>query len=94
MAQISQDNDLYELSATLLAASRDINKFLSSQGRPSLSFSEPARELPLAAVNASYFQAKSAILEAAERVIDLVRSPRDKVLDISFQVCRQYVINP
>lgn len=82
-----QDNDLYELSATLLSASKDINKFLSIQGRPNLSFSEPARELPLSAVNAPYYVAKCAILEAAERIVDLVKSPRDKVIDISFQVC-------
>lgn len=86
MAYNVQDSDLYELSATLLSASRDINKFLRSQGRSNLSLNEPARELPLTAANASYYEAKGAILEAAERVIDLVKSPREKVIDISFQV--------
>ena len=81
-----EDQDLYELAATILSSTVDLNKFLKKRKLPSLSFDSPAPTVSLSAENATYHDAKSTILEAAERLIDLVRGPRDTLIELSFQV--------
>lgn len=86
------DEGLYELAATLLSASADLNKFLSKHKTPQLSFASPAPNIPLSEENAAFYDAKGTILEAAEQIIHLVRGPRDVLLDLSFQACFRFCL--
>ena len=81
-----EDQDLYELAATILSSTIDLNKFLRKHKLPILSFSDPAPSITLSPENAPFHDAKGVILEAAERLIDLVRGPRDILIELSFQV--------
>lgn len=81
-----QDQGLYELAATLISASADLNKFLSKRKLPNLSSTSPAPNLPLSAENAPFEDARGTIIEAAEQIIQLVRGPRGVLIDLSFQV--------
>lgn len=83
----TNNQDLYELAATILSSTVDLNKFLKKRKLQSLSFIDSAPNIPLSPENAPYHDAKATILEAAERLIDLVRGPRDVLLELSFQVC-------
>jgi hypothetical protein len=81
-----EDSDLYELAATILSASSNLNKFLKKQKSVPLSFATPAPTISLSPENATFHESKATIIEAAERLIDLVRGPRDILIELSFQV--------
>ncbi|KAI9668121.1 MAG: O-methyltransferase ctb2 [Bathelium mastoideum] len=81
------DQDLYELAATILSSTVDLNKFLKKRKASALSFAEPVPNISLSPENAAFHDAKGTILEAAERLIDLVRGPRDTLIELSFQHC-------
>ncbi|KAI9706230.1 MAG: O-methyltransferase ctb2 [Bogoriella megaspora] len=81
------DSELYELAAEILSSSASLNKFLKKRKLAPLSFNNPAPNIPLSPENAAYHESKAVIIEAAERLIDLVRGPRDILVELSFQHC-------
>ena len=91
MHQRVEENDLYELAATLLSASLKLNKFLKSRRLDPVSFEKPAPSIALTPENAAFHDARGVVLEAAEQIIHLVRGPRDILLDLSFQVSFQHL---
>lgn len=80
------DETLYELVATLASCSSDVNRFLRKRGDPELSTGSAAPQVPLTAENASYYDARASAIEAAQNVLNLLRGPRDVLLELSFQV--------
>jgi hypothetical protein len=81
-----EGDELFELTATLVTASANLNKFLVKRGLPGPSFKNSPPSIALSTENAPYFDSKQTIIEAAEQIIRLVRGPRDILLDLSFQV--------
>jgi hypothetical protein len=84
-----EEEGLYELAATLLSASAKLNKFLQKRRLEPLSFSKPAPTISLSPENAAYHEARGIVLEAAEQIVQLVRGPRDVLLELSFQVSQK-----
>ncbi|GKT47441.1 O-methyltransferase aurJ [Colletotrichum spaethianum] len=82
-----QEDELSELALTLSSASQDLNKFLSARGIQKLSTDAPAPNIALTNENKPFFQAKTSIIDAAERIIRLVRGPRDALVTLSFEHC-------
>ena len=82
----TDDQDLYDLAATILSSTVNLNKFLRKRKIQGLSFIDSAPTISLSPENAAYHEAKATILEAAERLVDLVRGPRDVLVELSFQV--------
>ena len=80
------DQDLYELAATISSSAANVNKFLRKRGTAALSFASPSPVVALSPENAAFHDAKSTIIEAAERLLDLVRGPRQVLIELSFQV--------
>lgn len=80
------DQELYELAATLLSASADLNKFLGAKNLPPLSYATQYPSVSLSAENAPFHNAKGTIIEAAERIAELARGPRDQLVNLSFLV--------
>ncbi|TKX25778.1 O-methyltransferase-like protein 8 [Elsinoe australis] len=81
------DQELYELAATLLSASADLNKFLGAKNLPPLSYATQYPSVSLSAENAPFHNAKGTIIEAAERIAELARGPRDQLVNLSFLHC-------
>ncbi|KAF4548436.1 O-methyltransferase domain-containing protein 10 [Elsinoe fawcettii] len=81
------DQELYELAATLLSASADLNKFLGKKNLPALSYANQYPSVSLSTENAPFHDAKGTIIEAAERIAELVRGPRDQLVNLSFLHC-------
>lgn len=79
--------DLSELVSILSSASNQYRQFLSKRGfaEPSLEAGTPNVELNSA--NATYFSARSTVIDAAEQIIRLVRGPRDTLVTLSFDHC-------
>lgn len=86
MHQRNVDETLYELVASLGSSASDVNRLLRERGNPELSFVAATPDIPLTADNASYYDAKASAIESAQRIINLLRGPRDVLLEISFQV--------
>nr|A0ST41.1 RecName: Full=O-methyltransferase CTB2; AltName: Full=Cercosporin toxin biosynthesis cluster protein 2 [Cercospora nicotianae]ABK64180.1 O-methyltransferase [Cercospora nicotianae] len=84
--RIEADN-LFELTAELVSASSKLHKFLDQKNLPQPSFDAPAPSVALNSANKPYYDARSAIVEAAEQLIRLVRGPRDTLLALSFEHC-------
>lgn len=80
-----RENSIEATVTRLVAASSELNTFLRRQSIP-VSSNPGTLDVPLTEENASYHESKSALLDAAERLIALVKGPRDVVLAISFQV--------
>ncbi|KAM3419058.1 hypothetical protein BST61_g5013 [Cercospora zeina] len=87
MASRIEADGLFELTAELVSASSKLNKFLDQKGLPQPSFDAPAPSVALNTENKPYYDARSAIVEAAEQIIRLVRGPRDTLLALSFEHC-------
>ncbi|KAL9096254.1 MAG: hypothetical protein Q9165_001777 [Trypethelium subeluteriae] len=85
-----EEQDIFELAATILSSTVDLNKFLKKRKLPALSFEHPAPAVSLSPENAAFHNAKSTIVEAAERLIDIVRGPRDVLIELSFQHAMSY----
>ncbi|CCF40456.1 hypothetical protein CH063_11026 [Colletotrichum higginsianum] len=62
-------DELTELVATLSSASADLNEFLSKRGLPKHSTEDPMPSIDPIHENLPYFQAKSSIIDAAERIV-------------------------
>lgn len=82
-----EGGDLFTLAATLLLASADLNSFLAKKGLQPPSFAALAPDVELTPDNATYFDARSTIIEAAEQIVRLVRGPRDQLITLSFEHC-------
>ncbi|WQF87727.1 Putative O-methyltransferase domain, S-adenosyl-L-methionine-dependent methyltransferase superfamily [Colletotrichum destructivum] len=80
-------DELTELISTLSSASADLNEFLSKRGLPKHSSEAPTPIIDLIPENLPYFQAKSSIIDAAERIVRLARGPRDALITLSFEHC-------
>lgn len=82
----NSDETLYELVATVASCSSDVNRFLRKRGLPELNTGSAAPPVALTAENAAYFDARASAIEAAEKILKVLRGPRDVLLEISFQV--------
>ncbi|KZL87900.1 o-methyltransferase [Colletotrichum incanum] len=82
-----QEDELSELASTLCSTSADLNKFLSARGFQKLSTDAHAPDIDLTTENAPYFQAKTSTIDVSERIIRLVRGPRDSLVALSFGHC-------
>ncbi|CAK1355445.1 6-hydroxytryprostatin B O-methyltransferase [Cercospora beticola] len=87
MANRIEADNLFELTAELVSASAKLHKFLDQKNLPQPSFDAPAPSVALNTANKPYYDARSAIVEAAEQLIRLVRGPRDTLLALSFEHC-------
>jgi hypothetical protein len=86
MHQRNSDETLYQLVATLASNAADVNRALRARGDGELSINSPSPVVPLTEENTSYNDAKASAIEAAEKIIALLRGPREVLLDLSFQV--------
>jgi hypothetical protein len=86
MHQRNSDETLYELVATLACNAADTNLALRSRGEAELSVKGPTPEVPLTDENKTYHDARASAIEAAEKIIAVLRGPREVLLDLSFQV--------
>jgi len=86
MHQRNSDETLYELVATLACNVADTNLALRNRGEAELSVKNPTPEVPLTDENKTYHDARSSAIEAAEKIIAVLRGPREALLDLSFQV--------
>lgn len=68
------------------SASSELNAFLRKR-QITVSSDDRVLDVPLTDENASFHESKSAILDSAEKLVGLLKSPRDVVLSLSFQVC-------
>jgi len=86
MHQRNSDETLYELVATLASNAAETNLALRNRGEAELSVNGPTPDVPLADENKTYHDARASAIEAAEKIIAVLRGPREVLLDISFQV--------
>ena len=86
MHQRNSDETLYELVATLACNVADTNLALRNRGEAELSVKNPTPEVPLTDENKTYHDARASAIEAAEKIISVLRGPREILLDLSFQV--------
>lgn len=86
MHQRNSDETLYELVATLAFNAAETNLALRNRGEAELSIHGPTPEVPLTNENQTYHDARASAIEAAEKIIAVLRGPREILLDISFQV--------
>lgn len=82
----NEDKSLYELIATLASKVGDINGRLHRHDLPGLSHGEIHPTLPDTTDSTSYHESRAAAIEAAEKILQTLRGPREILLDISFQV--------
>lgn len=87
MHQRNSDETLYELVATLACNAAETNLALRNRGEAELSINGPTPEVPLTNENKTYYDARASAIEAAEKIIAVLRGPREILLDFSFQVC-------
>ena len=80
-----ESGEILDLLSTLFSAAAVRTKFLNLRRIEPSSINE-VLNIPLVPENSAYYDAKGTIIEAAERIIDLVRGPRDVLVDLSFQV--------
>lgn len=86
MHQRNSDETLYELVATLASNAAETNLALRNRGEAELSINSPTSNVPLTDENKTYHDARASAIEAAEKIIAVLRGPREVLLDISFQV--------
>jgi len=86
MHQRNSDETLYELVATLASNAAETNLALRNRGEAELSVHGPMPDVPLTDENKTYHVARASAIEAAEKIITVLRGPREVLLDISFQV--------
>jgi hypothetical protein len=86
MHQRNSDETLYELVATLASNAAETNLALRNRGEAELSINSPTPKVPLTDENKTYHDARASAIEAAEKIIAVLRGPREVLLDISFQV--------
>lgn len=86
MPQPIEDQDIFELAAAIVSSAADLNAFLKERMSGSLSFANPAPNIATSPENSVYYRARAKCIEAAERLVELVRGPRDVLLELSFQV--------
>ena len=86
MHQRNSDETLYELVATLACNAAETNLALRNRGETELSIHGPTPEVALTDENKIYHDSRASAIEAAEKIIAVLRGPREVLLDISFQV--------
>lgn len=79
--------ELSELVSILSSASDIYRQFLSKRGFPEPSLEAESPNVELNSANATYFSARSTLVDAAEQIIRLVRGPRDTLVTLSFDHC-------
>lgn len=79
--------ELSELVSILSSASDQYRQFLSKRGFPEPSLEAETPNVELNSTNATYFSARSTLVDAAEQIIRLVRGPRDTLVTLSFDHC-------
>lgn len=79
--------ELSELVSILSSASDQYRHFLSKRGFPEPSLETETPKVELSSTNATYFSARSTLVDAAEQIIRLVRGPRDTLVTLSFDHC-------
>jgi len=96
MHQRNSDETLYELVATLASNAAETNLALRNRGEAELSVHGLTHDVPLTDENKTYHDARASAIEAAEKIIAVLRGPREVLLDISFQVriCESYHRDP
>lgn len=80
-----KENEIEATVTQLNSASATLNAYLHEHSNQVPS-SQGSLDIPLTEENGPYHESKSAVLDAAERLIALVKGPRDVVLALSFQV--------
>ena len=80
------DETLYELVGALASNASDVNRFLRKRNESELSVKSCEPQIPFTEENAAYYEARASAIEAAEKVLTVLRGPRDQLLNISFQV--------
>ena len=81
-----ENRDIFELAAAIVSSAADVNAFLKERTAQSLSFNNPAPAIATSPENSAYYEARAKCIEAAERLVELVRGPRDMLIELSFQV--------
>ena len=81
-----ENQDIFELAAAIVSSAADLNAFLKERTSQSLSFASPAPVIATSPENATYHEARARCIENAERLVELVRGPRDMLVELSFQV--------
>ena len=81
-----ENQDIFELAAAIVSSAADLNAFLKERMSHSLSFANPAPIIATSPENSAYYEARARCIENAERLVELVRGPRDMLIELSFQV--------
>lgn len=79
--------ELSELVSILSSVSDQYRQFLSKRGFPEPSIEAETPNVELNSTNATYFSARSTLVDAAEQIVRLVRGPRDTLVTLSFDHC-------
>ncbi|TDZ26703.1 O-methyltransferase aurJ [Colletotrichum orbiculare MAFF 240422] len=92
MPSVGQKDELSELVSSIHSAAADLASVCEKRQLPqpsssSSSSSAPAPRVDLTLENAPYFDAKAALVDAAEQLVRLVRGPREQLLALSFEHC-------
>ena len=86
MRKQTENQDIFELAAAIVLSAADLNAFLKERMSQTLSFTNPAPAIDTSPENSAYYEARARCIEAAERLVELVRGPRDVLIELSFQV--------
>ena len=86
MRKQTENQDIFELAAAIVSSAADLNTFLKERISQTLSFANPAPVIATSPENSAYHEARGRCIEAAERLVELVRGPRDVLVELSFQV--------
>ena len=81
-----KNQDIFELAAAIVSSAANLNTFLKGRTSQNLSFANPAPVLATSPENSAYYEARARCIEAAERLVEFVRGPRDMLVELSFQV--------
>ncbi|KAK2005521.1 O-methyltransferase [Colletotrichum eremochloae] len=89
MSNAAYEHELLEHVSSTRCAAADLAKFCEKHQLPlpTSSASSPAAVDLSSLDSAPYFEAKAAIIDAAEQLIKLVRGPREYLLALSFEHC-------